>query len=328
MGFALGNWIGNLRMTGRDKTPENRVRRLGEIGMVWNAHDEYRERGVQHAERYFREHGDLGATSTYITADGFKLGAWLSQIRTRGRESLSERQAARLDGAGMVWNSKRDEQWEPRYGAAKRYFKEHGDLEIPFRYATEDGLLLGRWIDKQRKAPQTGDRLRKLLAIGMTFDRGDPWETRWALAREYFRVNGHLDVPRSYRTDGVWLGKWIAEQRKSRRARQLTDAQVKKLEAIGMKWATITDRTWEVRCQAAEAFYREHGHLRLPLDYAGEDGVSVSPWLYRQKKLLGRGGLDEDKARRLRAIGVTNSPGRPRKAIHGAEEQNTEQISA
>ena len=41
--------------------------------------------------------------------------------------------------------------WEQYYQAAALYKAEHGDLLIPKRYVTPEGLTLGRWIVTQRR---------------------------------------------------------------------------------------------------------------------------------------------------------------------------------
>ena len=45
----------------------------------------------------------------------------------------------------------REEQWESRLECVKAYQKEHGDLDIPAKYKTQDGFWLGRWWYLQRK---------------------------------------------------------------------------------------------------------------------------------------------------------------------------------
>ena len=40
--------------------------------------------------------------------------------------------------------------WELMYGFAKAYYEEHGNLEVPRRYKTDDGYSLGSWIVTQR----------------------------------------------------------------------------------------------------------------------------------------------------------------------------------
>lgn len=73
---------------------------------------------------------------------------------------------------------------------------------------------------------------------------GEPWEARYRLAEGYYREHGDLKVPQTYvaETGGgrVWLGRWLADQRRKRNSpegrRALTAEQERRLEAIGMEW--------------------------------------------------------------------------------------------
>ena len=41
------------------------------------------------------------------------------------------------------------QKWEEYYSAARAYYKEHGNLEVPAKYVTADGIPLGRWLSNQ-----------------------------------------------------------------------------------------------------------------------------------------------------------------------------------
>ena len=62
--------------------------------------------------------------------------------------------------------------WEEIYEYAKAYYVEHGNLEVPWKYKTDDGIKLGRWIVWQRKiTPPESEYGQKLLKIGMRFNK-------------------------------------------------------------------------------------------------------------------------------------------------------------
>lgn len=71
----------------------------------------------------------------------------------------------------MQWQRPGD--WDCRYALAQDYLRDHGDLKIPAKYKTADGMLLGNWLYRQRriyegKAPDAEQRkkLQALLAQG------------------------------------------------------------------------------------------------------------------------------------------------------------------
>ena len=56
----------------------------------------------------------------------------------------------------------------------KEYLEEHGNLNIPAKYKTSDGIWLGRWIYEQRRALQSGakkplptEKREKLQRLGI-----------------------------------------------------------------------------------------------------------------------------------------------------------------
>ena len=50
----------------------------------------------------------------------------------------------------------------------------------------------------------------------------------------------YLCIPADYRPDGIWLGKWINEQKQiyrgNRAGKSLSREQVQRLEQIGITW--------------------------------------------------------------------------------------------
>lgn len=44
------------------------------------------------------------------------------------------------------------------YDVAAAYYHEHGNLNVPSEYVTSDGVLLGKWVARQRYAYLNPDR--------------------------------------------------------------------------------------------------------------------------------------------------------------------------
>ena len=59
------------------------------------------------------------------------------------------------------------------------------------------------------------ERIALLNAIGMQWEKPDPWQHRYELAQEYKKQYGNLEIPAKYKTaDGIWLGRWIYNQKR------------------------------------------------------------------------------------------------------------------
>ena len=85
-------------------------------------------------------------------------------------------------------------------------------------------------------------RREMLDAIGMVWVKPDPWEVRYQLAKAYYEEHGNLKIPLKYRADGVWLAKWVNEQKHiyagNRGGKTLREDQVRRLNEIGMDWGS------------------------------------------------------------------------------------------
>jgi len=73
----------------------------------------------------------------------------------------------------MEW-SKIDYKWMKIYDIAVSYYNDNGDLLVPSRYKTNEGINLGLWVKHQRKRHKDGKILKKeealLNKIGMVWN--------------------------------------------------------------------------------------------------------------------------------------------------------------
>lgn len=318
-GFCLGAWISNLRfyrkygISPKYLTGE-RIEALDAIGMIWDTNDFLWERNYTAAQKYYAKHGDLNVPSTYKTEDGIHLGSWIRSLRSaRGNGIgivLSEKQIADLDAIGMEWEKVFTRKWETAYEEAVLYYREHGDLLPPVKYVTKNGLRLGRWVRRQRdaKTSLSKSQIEKLENIGMVWEKTDTWETVYQTARAYFEEYGNLRVPYDFVSNGIWLQKWLNEQKHiylgKRQGKSLSKEQIEKLEKIGMTWQSDAEIAWEEQYESAAIFYRQYGHLRVPKEYRGSGGKKLQPWIMVQRKKGKAGALTEEQIEKLDAIGA------------------------
>ena len=223
--YPLGKWINNARKRRNDgKLTEERIRQLDQMGMIWSVFDAKWEQGYALAMNYAAKHGDLNVPVNYTTEEGEKLGAWILNQRTAyAKEVLSQDQIGRLEKIGIYWGNRNDRQWNEVYGAAKRYFEANGDLDVPVAYVTPEGYALGKWVRRQQYAYRKPEKSNAILspqrvalldAIGMQWEKHDPWQHRYELAQEYKKQYGNLEIPAKYKTaDGIWLSRWVYNQK-------------------------------------------------------------------------------------------------------------------
>ena len=317
-GVRLGRWISNLRTYRKNQAQQHylsqeRIRALDAIGMMWNVSDQLWQQYYAACLEYFREHHDLEVPLSYVTESGVRLGTWLHAVRSacrnpEKRKQLSEEQIQALNELGMTWRKRSDTQWERGYAAAAAYHKTFGDLNVPTTYQTPDGFRLGRWLCRQReRQDMPAAQQAKLDRLGMTWKKENPWQIRFELAKSYYLRHGDLDVPAGYVEHGIWLEKWINEQKQiywgKRPGKMLTKEQVCALEQIGMSWDSKQERIWQEQYALAKQYFETHGSLSIPEDYVASNGKRLDLWVQRQKKAQKNGKLSSEQVRSLKQIG-------------------------
>ena len=193
-GEKLGKWVHTQRETYKNRAiskeerkklaplTDEQVLKLESIGMIWDVFDLQWNEMYKLAEEYYKEHGNLEVPNRYIAPSGEGLGQWIQQQRLkynytnesnkkRNYSLLTDIQIKKLESIGMIWN-KYDYNWNKMYEKAKEYYMEHGNLEVPEKFKTNDGLFLGRWIAKQRlNCNPESEHGKLLLKIGMQFEK-------------------------------------------------------------------------------------------------------------------------------------------------------------
>lgn len=241
-GYSLGHRIYNQRAVRKGQQTgnlsEEQIEKLNSIGMRWDLYTDYSwEKNFNAAKDYYEKNGHLDVPSRFVTRDGLPLGAWLSSLRTWESSGihpkyLSAERKKQLESIGMIW-SKLDYYWEQNFSEALRYYRKNGDLIVPSNFVTDNGVRLGSWIFRQRKlhsgsckgTPLTAEQTARLNSIGMVWEPEDPRLMSFNLVKGYYKEHGNINISQSTVVNGVWLGKWIAEQKKRLKSGKHSDKQ-------------------------------------------------------------------------------------------------------
>ena len=269
-GYNLGQWQSCQRqMYKKSKLSKERKDLLEKIGMRFETrdNDEVWTQMYMLAELYFKEYGNLEISKKFKTLNGtdedengYNLGGWLvSQRQMYKKSKLSKERKNLLEKIGMRFETRdNDEVWTRMYKLTETYFKKYGNLEIPSRFKTlngidydENGYNLGQWQSWQRKkykkSKLSKERKDLLEKIGMRFetrDNDEVWNQMYMLVELYFKEYGNLEIPSKFKTlngtdedeNGYNLGIWLVSQHQMYKKGKLSPERKELLDQIGMIW--------------------------------------------------------------------------------------------
>ena len=208
--FKLGMWVKQVRsMKSRDKLSKEKIKQLDDIEFVWDVEEHKWQQYIQKLEEYRSEKGDLLVPHLHVTSDGFKLGKWVSNRRSR-RDKLSKEKVKKLDEMGFVWDAE-EQKWQQGIQKLEEYRSEKGDLLVRRRHVTSDGFKLGNWVNSRRREMSrdklSKEKIKKLDDMGFVWAVEGRWRQRGIQKLEDYRSEkGDLLVRQPHVTfDGVSL---------------------------------------------------------------------------------------------------------------------------
>ncbi len=213
--------------------------------------------------------------------------------------------------------NKRNNNWCQKYELAKKYYEYYGNLEIPVRFKTingidydKNGVALGSWIHVQRQAYKgigtytiDKERIKLLEEIGINFEQNNNnirWHQKYELAKKYYERYGNLEISSRFKTldgidydeNGIQLGAWITSLRSDRIKKNLSKEQINLLTNIGMRFeCTSRVDSWMKYYNLAKTYYEHYGDLEIPVSFKTIDGInydenghSLGAWLSAQRQ--------------------------------------------
>lgn len=300
--FKLGTWVAGQRRK-RASTSLDRIKRLDDLGFVWEPRVEGWQEGFSHLRAFVDLEQHARVPQKYVTASRFKLGLWLTNIRAK-KESLSVQQIKQLEELpGWSW-SPREDAWNRGIAALSKFFTEHGHVATTSEYIDSDGFKLGAWVTETRsnKSKMATERLKQLEAFeGWTWNAIDSkWQADLIELEAFVAEHGNCRVPRSYISPtGFKLGEWCKGVRIRYKNASPTDPKRQALDRLGFVWDPHQD-AWEFGYETLRAFKDREGHCKVSATYT-ENDFKLGRWVANQR--VNYAHLPQERRDRLDVIG-------------------------
>lgn len=313
-GFNLGYWVGNRRRDyHRGRLTTDQVKSLESLhAWVWDVNEYLWKTAITHLKTWIQVDGAESLSNNCVTSDGFKLGSWVSRQRVKYHKNyLSEDKIVTLESIkGWTWKSPLKENlWQDGVTHLSEYVGKNKNSDVPKRYICEDGFNLGVWVSTKRSDHKKGilskEKINELESFdGWIWDVAEnTWLKNYDRLLDFRREFNHLNIPQDYKSeDGFALGAWVSHQRANKKKSLLRDVYINKLESIeGWVWDGI-EHNWQQAVNGLRDFYKERGHLRIPLDYKSNDGIRLGSWSSDRRIDYKRGKLTEERIEQLETL--------------------------
>jgi predicted transcriptional regulator len=311
---SLGHWVANMRRAHKNiqlgkKTTINlkqaRIEKLGEIGFQWEIKNKAFERNFAKLQQFKEKYGHCNVPREY--KDDPSLGIWVANMRSdhkniqlhqKPQHGLTHARIEKLEEIDFQWEIK-NKSFDRHFAKLQQFKVKHGHCNVPNQY--KDDPSLGKWVSRMRetykkiqlrqkpKCRLTQAQIEKLEEIGIQWEiKNNSFERNFAKLQKYKEKHGHCDVPWKYKDDPS-LAYWVANMRRAHKNLQLrqkpkcrlTQAQIEKLEEIGIQWE-IKNNSFERNFAKLQNYKEKHGHCDVPWKY--KDDPSLAYWVANMRR--------------------------------------------
>lgn len=197
--------------------------------------------------------------------------------------------------------------WDERFGELQAFKKKFKHCDVPARW--QPNKELGVWVGEQRKFKRKGllnaARVSRLEQVGFDWEPLDAaWELHFCALRRYKDKHGHSDVPLRCR-ENPDLGKWVNAQRSLKRQDRVAEDRIARLNRLGFEWNPVGS-IWEKRFNELVEYKHRKGDCNVPAKW--EHNPSLGKWVSHQRNYRLKKQLNEERVRRLDALGFEWSP--------------------
>ncbi len=305
--YPLGTWVTARRSEfhgARSGLKNERIKRLDELGFVWDVDGLNWKRGIELLKEY-RKSDSTRRVPRKTRWQDFPLWQFEQEARRKHKlGSLTNEQYADLESANILLDPF-SLQWMKAYGLLKQYVQVHANADVPQGYRINT-FSLGAWLSNQRNRIRNDKlpvRYRQLLeAIGVDWQtKDDKWDLYIGALERYIRTHGSTLVPENFVSDGLDLGHWIYQLRQQRYQERQPKERIAQLSQLGFIWDP-RENNWQIALSELRKFQITNGHTLVPRDFIQEE-FRLGAWTSKQRDAYLKGKLPKERVQVLEALG-------------------------
>lgn len=202
-----------------------------------------------------------------------------------------------------------DSIWNKKYVECKKYYQQHGNIDIPYGYMV-NGCNLGSWITEQRKSYRLGrlstDKIKALEKLEIKWRYKDTvWMQKYNEIKLFYKKNNNLSIPNDEQYKSCFY--WLHDQKKLYKKGSLSEDRILLLEALGIVWNNVNEYNFNLMCEKLIKYKEENGHCVVPLKYETKDGIRLGLWAGRMRNKINNKTLSHNRSQKLIEIGLPKS---------------------
>ena len=169
-GKEIGMYVVRYRdLYRRVKLTSDQIKALESVGMQWNGRESYWMHNYELCKECLETEPKIMAATVY---DGWRIGQWLTRQKIElNNGTLPENRKPLVEE--LLSSGSLTSKWEIGYNVAKKYYDEHGNLDV--ERAVYDNFELKKWLNTQRYKNSAGTLAEKykikLDELGMNWER-------------------------------------------------------------------------------------------------------------------------------------------------------------